>query len=139
MSRYGVTTDYDYNQTHKRERLRLWSGTFFDQFEATALSLPNGAGYMLTVYAGQKIRVSCPAPRTDANYQQVDTALSEALTAYYATPAQTPTATVTWPEHLAGQTVELVSSPAEGIYNCRLKSGESMVIHSDNLQLQEQS
>lgn len=134
MKRYGVTTDYDYNQAHKRERLCLWSGAFFDQFEASALSLPNGAGYMLTVYAGQKIRVACPAPRTDSNYVQVDAALSEALTAFYSTPAQAPTAIVIWPEHLAGQSVELVSSPAEGIYNCRLESGESMVIHSDNLQ-----
>lgn len=38
---------------------------------------------MLTTYNGDKVRVTCRAPRTDANYVEVDNAISDALTAHY--------------------------------------------------------
>lgn len=77
MSKFGVATDYEYNKTHKRDRITVWSGQFCDTFEADGLSLPTG-GYMLT-YFGKKIRVKCPSPRTEENYLQVDAAVSAAL------------------------------------------------------------
>jgi hypothetical protein len=80
---FGVMEDYDYNQTHKRERLTVWSGPFASVLEAAALSLPKGNGYMLTTYHGEKIRVECPTPRTDENYQEIDKAISDALNKHF--------------------------------------------------------
>lgn len=80
----GVATDVDYSMTHKRDRLTVWSGEYFGTLEATALSLPNDAGYMVTMYSGGKIRVVCPVGRTDDNYQGIDKAISDAVNAYYA-------------------------------------------------------
>ena len=87
-TRYGVIEDYDYSSTHKRQRLTLWSGPFASVREAEALSLPNGAGFMLALEYGGKLRVSCPAPRTDANWEQVDQAINEALNAHTAAQEQ---------------------------------------------------
>jgi hypothetical protein len=87
MTHYGVANDYDYNETHKRERLTLWSGAFSSGYEGEALSLPSGKGYMVTPYYGEKFRVASPTPRTDENYQQVDAALNAALNAYHAAKA----------------------------------------------------
>lgn len=81
--RYGVTTDYEYSATHKRERINVWSGSFFSTWEAEGYSLPRGDGYMLTTYNGDKVRVSCPAPRTDENFRVVDAAISDALTKHH--------------------------------------------------------
>jgi hypothetical protein len=75
---FGVVTDYDYNRTHRRGRITVWSGQFMSDLEATGLSLPSG-GYMLRTYWGRKIRVRCPAPRTEANYREVDAAINAAM------------------------------------------------------------
>jgi hypothetical protein len=83
MARYGITEDYDYNVEHKRKRLHVWSGPFFHTFEAEAYTLPKGDGYMVTTYNGDKIRVACPAPRDDRNYEEVDKAISEALNRHH--------------------------------------------------------
>ena len=88
MTVYGITEDYDYTSTHKRERLMIWSGAFMSTYEGEALSLPNGAGYMVTVYGSYflepvKVRVACPSPRTDANYQEVDAAIGAALNTHH--------------------------------------------------------
>jgi hypothetical protein len=83
MTHYGVMEDYDYNQTHKRERLTIWSGPFASVLEGEAYSLPKGDGYMITTYHGDKIRVECPTPRTDENYQKVDKAISDALNQHF--------------------------------------------------------
>jgi hypothetical protein len=80
---YGTMTDYEYGADHKRERVVVWSGTFRDTFEADGLSLPKGAGYMLTTYNGDKVRVACPSPRDESNYQEVDEAIDKALTAHH--------------------------------------------------------
>jgi hypothetical protein len=80
---YGVVTDPDYVAGHTRERIVVWSGPFYGVFEASGLSLPNGAGYMLTTYNGDKVRVACPSPRDDSNYQEVDEAIDKALTAHH--------------------------------------------------------
>lgn len=81
--RYGIAIDYDYSATHKRQRLTVWSGPFASVWEADALSLPKNDGYMLTTYTGNKVRVTCPAPRDDENYREVDRAISDALETHY--------------------------------------------------------
>lgn len=78
MNRYGVTEDYEYNATHKRHRLEAWSGAFRDLFEGHALSVKDG--YVVTPYYGDPIRVTCPSPRDDRNFHEVDAAISRALT-----------------------------------------------------------
>jgi hypothetical protein len=80
--RYGVMEDYDYTSTHKRERLVIWSGAFASVREGEAYTLPKGDGYMVTLEYGGKVRVSCPTPRTDANYLEVDTKINETLIRY---------------------------------------------------------
>lgn len=80
---FGITEDYDYNATHKRTRITVWSGPWSSTWEADGFSLPKGDGYMLTTYNGDKVRVSCPL-RGDDNYREVDAAISEALAAHYA-------------------------------------------------------
>lgn len=79
MTRYGIIEDYDYNQTHKRKRLTIWSGSFMSDREGEAYSLPKGDGYMVTLHYGDKVRVTCPVDRTDANYQEQDEAINKAL------------------------------------------------------------
>ena len=82
--RYGVRDEPEYTATHKREMLTIWSGPFYETYEGTALSLPNGQGYMVTTYNdGEKVRVLCPSPRTSENFHEVDNAISEALTRYH--------------------------------------------------------
>lgn len=82
MTLYGITEDYDYNQTHKRHRLMLWSAPFMSTPEGEALSLPKNNGYMIdTGY--DKIRVECPAPRTSDNFREVDEAINKALNEHY--------------------------------------------------------
>lgn len=83
MTHYGIIEDHDYNQTHKRKRLTLWSGPFASVLEGEALSLPKGDGYMVTTYHGEKVRVSCPVERTSANYMEQDKAFNDALNAHY--------------------------------------------------------
>lgn len=78
---YGVCTDYDYTSTHKRERLTVWSGPFLSDYEGEAFTLPRGDGYMVTTYGGDRVRVTCPTPRTDDNYPAIDAAINAALNA----------------------------------------------------------
>jgi hypothetical protein len=80
---YGVMTDYDRNDGRKRDYLRVWSGPFYSVWEADGVSLPRGDGYMLTTYNGERVRVTCPTPRTDENYREVDAAIDAALRAHY--------------------------------------------------------
>lgn len=84
MTRYAVATDYDWQRTHKTDRLTVWSGAFASQYEGEAISLPRGDGYMVHLYYGDKVRVSCPVGRTDDNYMQIDQAISGAINAHFA-------------------------------------------------------
>lgn len=83
MTHYGVMTDYEYSDTHKRDRITVWTGPFASVYVAEGFSLPKGNGYMLTTYNGDKVRVTCPAPRTDATYQVTDAAIQEALSKHF--------------------------------------------------------
>lgn len=79
MTHYGIIEDYDYNASHKRHRLTLWSGPFASVREGEAYSLPKGDGYMVTLEYGEKVRVECPAPRNSENFIEVDKAFNETL------------------------------------------------------------
>ncbi len=81
MAKFSVATDYEYNKTHKRDAITVWSGQFCGEFEASGIALPRNRGYMLTLYGGKKLRVECPCPRTEKNYRQVDSAISAAMEA----------------------------------------------------------
>jgi hypothetical protein len=83
MTQYGVMTDEEWRPTHKTDRLTVWSGAFMSSFEAEAISLPRGDGYMLYTYGGDKVRVECPVPRDDANFQAVDDAINAALNKHF--------------------------------------------------------
>lgn len=63
-----------------RQDLTLWSGSFASTFEGSARELPRHDGFMVAVEYGPKVRVECAAPRTDANYEQVDAAIRDAIT-----------------------------------------------------------
>ncbi len=81
MTHYGVATDYEW--TGKRSRITVWSGSTMSTFEAEGIELPKGDGYMLTTYNdGDKVRVTCPTPRNDDNYTEVDEAIDKAMNAY---------------------------------------------------------
>lgn len=78
---YGIATDYEW--TGKRDRIVVWSGPFMSTFEAEGIELPRGDGYMLTTYNdGDKVRVSCPAPRNETNFREVDQAINDAMNEY---------------------------------------------------------
>ncbi len=81
QTRYGITPDHEYSATHKRQRIVVWSGPQYSAFEAEGLSLPSG-GFMLTTHAGDKVRVDCPSPRTEATSEEVDAAIDMALTVH---------------------------------------------------------
>jgi hypothetical protein len=80
----GVRTEYEMNSSRKRDYLTVWSGSFFSVYEAIGVSLPKMNGYMLTTYNDDRLKVLCPAPRTEWNYREVDEAITKALTEHYA-------------------------------------------------------
>jgi hypothetical protein len=80
---YGVRSEHERSEGKRRDYLTVWSGPFFSVWEADGVSLPKGDGYMLTTYNGDKVRVTCSTPRTEANFQQVDDAIGVALAAHY--------------------------------------------------------
>lgn len=77
--RYGITEDHEYNATHKRKRIMVWSGMWMSDFEGEAFSLPKGDGFMVNLGYGEKVRVTCPVERTDATYIEQDKAFNVAL------------------------------------------------------------
>lgn len=78
--RIGVRDEYA--PKFGRQTLTLWSGAFSSGYEGSAIELPGHNGYMVSVYRGlgetQRVRVECPSPRTDQNYEQVDDAIQAA-------------------------------------------------------------
>jgi len=77
-TRYQIATDYQ-TKPRTRDYLDIYSGPFADTWEGGAVSLPKRDGYMVTLYNGKKIRVSCPVGRTDENYRQIDAAINDAI------------------------------------------------------------
>lgn len=81
--RYGVTEDWRRNARTKLHHMLIWEGTFSDQFVGYADELPRHDGYMITLEYAGKIRVTCPAPRNDDNWQEVDAAINAAIDEHY--------------------------------------------------------
>lgn len=78
--RIGVRDEYA--PTFGRQNLTLWSGGFSSDFEGWAHELPNHNGFMVTLdhmLWSEKVRVECPSPRTDDNYEEVDEAINKAV------------------------------------------------------------
>jgi len=75
---YAIRDEY---VSGKRQELTLWSGPFASTYEGFARELPNHAGFMVRRYwhEDEPIRVACPAPRDEHNYQTVDAAINAAL------------------------------------------------------------
>jgi hypothetical protein len=69
----------EYAPKFGRQCLTLWSGVFLSDFEGTATELPGHDGFMISTEYHGDVRVSCPSPRTDKNYLQVDEALEAAV------------------------------------------------------------
>jgi hypothetical protein len=69
----------EYAPTFGRQNLTLWQGAFLSEYAGSARELPRGGGFMVTLYGGRKIRVTCAAPRTDANFAEVDAAIIDAI------------------------------------------------------------
>lgn len=68
----------EYAPTFGRQNLTLWDGGFLSDYVGSARELPRHDGFMVTLYSGATIRVSCPAPRTDTNFHEVDAAIAAA-------------------------------------------------------------
>lgn len=75
----GVTDNYA--PPFGRQELNLWTGAFMSEHVGFAWELPKHNGYMVRANANTdlKLKVSCPAPRTDENYEIVDAALEKAV------------------------------------------------------------
>lgn len=69
----------EYAPSFGKQNLTLWSGAFASEREGRARELPAGDGFMVTLWDDTKIRVVCPAPRTDANFLVVDEAIRAAV------------------------------------------------------------
>lgn len=82
---YGVST---FPPTACTVPFAVWSGAFMSTFEADGRFRPGARSVTLTTYNGDKVKATMPdgvtLPRTEHNYQRVDAAISEALTAHYA-------------------------------------------------------
>jgi hypothetical protein len=66
----------EYAPRFGRQELTLWSGS---QYEGFAWELPRHDGYMIELEYRGRVRVACESPRTEANYQRVDAAISAAV------------------------------------------------------------
>lgn len=75
----NVNVRDEYAPTFGRQNLTLWSGAFSSTFEGAARELPGHDGFMVTMYYGPKVRVTCAAPRTGDNFEQVDKAIRDAV------------------------------------------------------------
>ena len=84
MANLGVRTEYEMNRHRKRDYLTVWSGSLYSVYEAIGVSLPGMNGYMLTTYNDDRVKVTCPAPRSESNYAEVDEAVTKALSEHYA-------------------------------------------------------
>lgn len=77
----AVSVRDEYAPRFGRQVLTVWSGAFASEFIGTATELPHHDGYMVRLpYVDESVRVICESPRTDDNYQAVDSAIVIALT-----------------------------------------------------------
>ena len=80
MQMFGVVGE---RLTELTEQISVWSGAFYDTFEAGGNLRQNARQITLTTYNGDKVVVTFGAgivgPRTNNNYLAIDGAISAAL------------------------------------------------------------
>ena len=80
MQMFGVVGE---RLTELTEQISVWSGAFYDTFEAGGNLRQNARQITLTTYNGDKVVVTFGAgivgPRTNSNYLAIDGAISAAL------------------------------------------------------------
>lgn len=71
----------EYSPTFGRQNLTIWEGGYASSLVGRAVELPRHDGFMVTfLYDDEtKLRVACPAPRTDENFHEVDEAIRTAI------------------------------------------------------------
>ena len=84
MQMFGVFVE---RLTELTEQISVWSGAFYDTFEAGGNLRQNARQITLTTYNGDKVVVTFGAgivgPRTNNNYLAIDGAISAALIDHY--------------------------------------------------------
>ena len=84
MQMFGVIGE---RITELTEQISVWSGAFYDTFEAGGNLRQNARQITLTTYNGDKVVVTFGAgivgPRTNNNYLAIDGAISAALIDHY--------------------------------------------------------
>ena len=80
MQMFGVIGE---RITELTEQISVWSGAFYDTFEAGGNLRQNARQMTITTYNGDKVVVTFGAgivgPRTNSNYLAIDGAISAAL------------------------------------------------------------
>ena len=84
MQMFGVVGE---RLTELTEQISVWSGAFYDTFEAGGNLRQDARQITLTTYNGDKVVVTFGAgivgPRTNNNYLAIDGAISAALIDHY--------------------------------------------------------
>ena len=82
---FGVAEN---QRTHKGCRINVYSGPFFQVYEASGLLRDGAKQVTLHTYCGGRVIARFPSgvvgPRTDSNYAAIDSAISTALANSYA-------------------------------------------------------
>lgn len=77
--RYGIT--------NINNHIAAWSGSFYDQFEASGYAYAGATQILLETEGGSLVRVTLPKgvtfPRTEENYATIDDAISVALNLHH--------------------------------------------------------
>lgn len=85
-----MTTSYDVisNTSEKSSWIDVWSGPFYETWEASARVRHGAKSATFTDYSDEKFRVTLPEgitfPRTLDNYRSIDAAISAAYAAHVA-------------------------------------------------------
>ena len=84
MRMFGVAGEH---RTPKGCRINIYSGPFFQVYEASGLLRDGAKQVTLRTYYGDRVIARFPSgvvgPRTNTNYLAIDGAVSTALTNYY--------------------------------------------------------
>ena len=90
MQMFGVVGE---RLTELTEQISVWSGAFYDTFEAGGNLRQNARQMTITTYNGDKVVVTFGAgivgPRTNNNYLAIDGAISAALNDHYNAKGET--------------------------------------------------
>lgn len=83
MTTYSIRDEYA--PRFGRQNLTIWSGGFASDMEGWAQELPGHDGFMVTLeFSRGNVRVECPAPRNEENFEEVDDAIAKAIREFLA-------------------------------------------------------